>query len=135
MTAVDILYSRNLKRTSCREGIIEVMMSADHALSEHEIRERIAGNYDRTTFYRSFKKLEEHNVIHKIIVDNQLVKYAIDNSVTHSGEHAHFFCNECNSVKCIDSAPLQSYPLPEGYSHDATEVLIRGKCDTCKNRN
>ena len=79
MKAVDILNHHNLKRTSCREGIIEVVMAAKQALSENEIRERLAGNYDRTTFYRSFKTLEEHKIIHKIVVDNQLVKYALDN--------------------------------------------------------
>jgi Fur family ferric uptake transcriptional regulator len=76
----EILNNHNLKRTSCREGIIEVIMTAKQALSENEIRERLVGIYDRTTFYRSFKTLEEHNIIHKIVLDNQLVKYALDNT-------------------------------------------------------
>ena len=78
MSPIDILNRHNLKRTSCREGIIEVIMTANEALSENEIRERLSGNYDRTTFYRSFKTLEEYKIIHKIVVDNQLVKYALD---------------------------------------------------------
>ncbi|NLF42620.1 MAG: hypothetical protein GX587_07990 [Bacteroidales bacterium] len=57
MKALEILNNHNLKRTSCREGIIEVVMEAKQALSENEIRERLIGNYDRTTFYRSFKTL------------------------------------------------------------------------------
>ncbi len=70
MKALDVLYSHNLKRTSCREGIIEVLMAANEALSEIEIREQLAGNYDRTTFYRSFKTLEENKILHRIVVDN-----------------------------------------------------------------
>lgn len=123
----------NLKRTSCREGIIEVVMTANQALSENEIRERLVGNYDRTTFYRSFKTLEEHNIIHKIVVDNQLVKYALDNTIAHKDEHAHFYCNDCNSVKCMDDVPVQKYLLPDGYSDIETEVLIKGTCANCKN--
>ncbi len=134
MKAIDILKSHHLKRTSCREGIINVVMSANQALSENQIREQLAGNYDRTTFYRSFKTLEDHKVIHKIVVDNQLVKYALDNSITHNDEHAHFYCHECNTVKCMDAVPLQKYQLPDGYSDDETEVLIKGTCAICKNK-
>jgi Fur family ferric uptake transcriptional regulator len=134
MRAVDILNIHHLKRTSCREGIIEVVMTSNQALSENEIRERLAGNYDRTTFYRSFKTLEEHKIIHKIVVDNQLIKYALDNTVTHKNEHAHFFCNKCNAVKCMDNVPVQRYHLPDGYSDIETEVLIKGICANCKSQ-
>jgi len=134
MKAVEILNNHNLKRTSCREGIIEVVMTTNQALSENEIRERLVGNYDRTTFYRSFKTLEEHKIIHKIVVDNQLVKYALDNTVTHKEEHAHFYCNECHTVKCMDNVPIQKYQLPNGYTDVETEVIIKGKCANCKNQ-
>lgn len=134
MNPLEILNCHNLKRTSCREGIIEVIMTSKQSLSENEIRERLTGNYDRTTFYRSFKTLEEHKIIHKIVVDNQLVKYALDNSITHKNEHAHFYCNECNVVKCMDNIPVQKYPLPDGYSGGETEVLIKGTCANCKHQ-
>ncbi len=134
MIAVEILNNNNLKRTSCREGIIDVVMNAKQALSENEIRDRLVGNYDRTTFYRSFKTLEEHKIIHKIVVDNQLIKYAIDNTITHTDEHAHFYCNECNSVQCMENVPIQKYQLPDGYSDVETEVLIKGTCVNCKNQ-
>lgn len=134
MNPKEILNSHSLKRTSCREGIIEVVMTAKQALSENEIRERLAGNYDRTTFYRSFKRLEEHNIIHKIVVDNQLVKYALHNTVTHKDEHAHFYCNECNTVQCMDNIPVKRYQLPEGFLEGETEVLIKGVCANCKNQ-
>jgi Fur family ferric uptake transcriptional regulator len=134
MKPVEILNNHNLKRTSCREGIIEIVMNTNQALSENEIRERLVGNYDRTTFYRSFKTLEEHKIIHKIVVDNQLVKYAIDNSVTQKDKHAHFYCNECNTVQCMDNIPVQKYQLPDGYTDVETEVIIKGKCANCKNQ-
>lgn len=134
MKAVDILYNHNLKRTSCREGILDIVMSASQALSEHEIRERLAGNYDRTTFYRSFKTLEEHQIIHKIVIDNQLVKYALDNKVTLKNEHVHFFCNTCHVVRCMDNIPVPKFQLPDGYAPMETEVLIKGTCANCKGR-
>ncbi|MFW6290648.1 MAG: hypothetical protein ACOC0R_06735 [Mariniphaga sp.] len=63
-----ILHQHNLKRTGCREGIIEVLAAAEHPLSESEIRESLNENFDRTTFYRSFKTLLENKILHKIVV-------------------------------------------------------------------
>jgi Fur family transcriptional regulator, ferric uptake regulator len=134
MKAVDVLYRHNLKRTSCREGIIELILSSGQALSENEIREKLAANYDRTTFYRSFKKLEESKILHKIVIDNTMVKYALDNSITNKKEHAHFYCNDCHTVKCLETVPVQEIKLPEGYIESETEVLIKGVCPFCKNK-
>ena len=132
MKALEILNTHNLKRTSCREGIIDVVMDSNQALSENDIRKMLAGTYDRTTFYRSFKTLIEHKIIHKIVVDNQVIKYALDNSITKKDNHAHFYCNECHSVKCMETIPVQQYQLPAGYSNEETEVLIKGTCAICK---
>lgn len=134
MNPKEILNSHNLKRTSCREGIIEVIMSSDKALSENEIRDRLFGNYDRTTFYRSFKTLVESSIVHKIVVDNNLVKYALDNQVTHKNEHAHFYCNECNSVVCLESVAIEKPALPEGFSSSEIDFVIKGTCKFCKEK-
>lgn len=128
MKARDILSSHNFKRTSCREGILEIIMNSDQALSENEVRERLTGNYDRTTFYRTFNALEKSGIIHKIVVDNRLVKYAI----IRQKQHAHFYCAVCNEVKCMNNIPVQKYKLPAGYSDIETEVLIKGTCAKCK---
>ncbi len=132
INVVDILTSHNLKRTSCREGIIEVVINAEEALSENEIRDKLVGNYDRTTFYRSFKTLVEHDIIHKIVVENQFVKYALSTKITKKVEHVHFYCCECHTVKCMETVPVTKYKLPDGYYEEETEVLIKGICAKCK---
>lgn len=132
MRPADILYSKNLKRTGCRKGIIEIIMAADMALSEKEIKSQLTGNYDRTTFYRSFKTLVEHNIVHKIVIDNQIVKFALDNAIASKNEHAHFYCNECHSVQCIESELKQEIKLPDGYIEEEMEILVKGTCAFCR---
>ena len=132
MGAKEILKQHQLKRTSCREGIIEVMLKADHPLSETEIRELLAGNYDRTTFYRSFITLEESRIIHRIVVDQQTVKYALDYSITHKQEHPHFFCQVCHDVKCLEAIPLQEFVLPQGFTKINTDIVIKGTRPNCQ---
>lgn len=134
MQATDILNKFKLRRTSCRQGIIDVVLAADQALSENEISNRLGGQYDRTTFYRSFKTLEEHRIIHKIVVNNLIVKYALDPAVRNKSVHAHFYCSECQTVRCMEDVPVQKYQLPDGYTGEETEVIIKGTCAICKNQ-
>ncbi|MBI0401557.1 Fur family transcriptional regulator [Cyclobacterium marinum] len=131
MSGAEILNFHKLKRTSCREGILKVMLSSKQALSEGEIRDNLKGHYDRTTFYRSFKTLEAKRIIHKVVVDNLFVKYALGNTLNPKKMHAHFFCKDCNSVECLNNTPIPTYPLPDGYTYSDTEVIIKGSCAKC----
>ena len=135
MNPIEILNKHHLKRTSCRQGIIETMLNAPFALSETEIREELPGNYDRTTFYRSFKTLENNNIIHKIIIDNQIVKYAIDHTPASGKSHAHFYCSKCKSVQCMDNILIEKPSLPKGFIELRTDVMIKGICASCKKNN
>ncbi|MFW5831719.1 MAG: Fur family transcriptional regulator [Prolixibacteraceae bacterium] len=126
-----ILHAHNLKRTACREGIILLIMEAGQPLSENEVRERLVERFDRTTFYRSFKILQDSKIIHKIVVDNQLVKYALDNSLTKKRDHAHFYCEKCSGVQCLDSAPMEIPKMPGGFVVWETEMIIKGLCNKC----
>lgn len=131
METQEILHKYNLKQTGCREGILSLLLEAGQALSENEIKEALDKKYDRTTFYRSFKTLLEHKIIHKIVVDNLLVKYAPDITVTGKQNHAHFYCERCASVLCVDSVPIEQPQLPNGYKVLETEMIIKGVCNNC----
>lgn len=128
-----ILQKHELKRTACREGILSVMLDSENALSEKEIKDELSGNFDRTTFYRSFKTLLKKNIIHKIVINNQVIKYALDNSITHKHRHAHFYCNKCDSVICLDDVPVEEPQIPQGFEVSETEIIIKGTCSICKN--
>jgi Fur family ferric uptake transcriptional regulator len=135
MKAVELLNRHNLKRTSCREGIIEAIMSVNFALSESEIQDRLKGNYDRTTFYRSFKTLIENEIIQKIVVDNQIVRYELANAVTSKKDHAHFYCNRCKKVQCLDKIEVPNTKLPFGYKLTEIELILKGICSKCSVEN
>ncbi len=133
MEANEVLRKHSLKRTSCREGIINTIIRSGEALSEAEIKDRLVGDFDRTTFYRSFKTLEENHILHKIVVDNQLVKYAIDNTLTQKNTHGHFYCQLCECVLCMDSVSVSMPQLPEGFQAESVELIIKGICKKCSN--
>lgn len=131
MDTREILQKHNLVRTSCRQSIIGAMLSAGTAVSEEEIKSKVDGTYDRTTFYRTFKTLIENGIIHKIVVDNHLVKYALSESGMHKSHHVHFYCNQCGMVKCLDGNDIKTPDLPTGYKEVETELIVKGFCSHC----
>lgn len=107
------------------------MLLVGRALSEQEIRDQLQGHYDRTTFYRSFKTLEENRLLHKIVVDPSIVRYAIDPSVFENPEHAHFYCVKCQHVLCLDAIPVHNPALPAGFFIKESELILKGVCKSC----
>ncbi|MDD4771454.1 MAG: transcriptional repressor [Bacteroidales bacterium] len=132
MTAKQLLQQHKLKRTSCREGMLELFLASKEALSENELREQLSGSYDRTTFYRSFITLLDAGIIHKIVVDNILTKYALTTPMTREHQHVHFFCTHCETTKCIQTDVEITIQLPEGFHQDSMDILIKGSCNHCK---
>ncbi|NJK87621.1 MAG: hypothetical protein HC906_18250 [Bacteroidales bacterium] len=55
MKTFELFHHYGLKRTECREGILNLILNARVALSENEIRDALKSKFDRTTFYRSLR--------------------------------------------------------------------------------
>lgn len=127
MQAVDILQQHKLKKTSPRLAIIEALQSADAPLAEAEISKQMGSHYDRTTFYRSMQTLTDAGVIHRIVVDRLTVKYAL----RHLPDHAHFYCNNCRKLICLEDVQPGPYNLPVGFQTSEAEVIIKGLCNNC----
>ena len=127
----EILHENNLVRTSCRELIIQAIVESPTPLSEEEIKTAVSGNFDRTTFYRTFKTLIAKGVIHKIVIDNTLIKYAITEKQNRTTQHAHFYCLKCSRVYCIPEVNWEYKGLPDNYKPEQAELLLKGYCTKC----
>ncbi len=128
----EILHKNDLVCTTCREEIIRVFSSSDTPLSEDEIKPQVNANFNRSTFYRTFKTLLEKGIIHRIVIDNNHVKYALTKQEDTKKQHAHFFCKKCKSVFCIPSVEWNYTNLPSEYTVTETELIIKGYCKNCK---
>jgi Fur family transcriptional regulator, ferric uptake regulator len=134
MTKVnELLDSKNLSRTPCRVEILQVLIDSSSALSEPEIREHLAYNYDRTTVYRTLRSFLSQNVIHSISVEGKEVRYAInpEDAPGHSHYHVHFSCNHCKGVFCISHEAFSIPSIPTQYLPLSYDLLIQGLCKNC----
>jgi Fur family ferric uptake transcriptional regulator len=134
MNPVEILLQHNIKKTSPRVAIIQALQKGGIPLSEAEIKVEMGDLYDRITFYRSVKTLMEAGVLHRIVVDNTTVKYAMNHCEEchrHEPDHVHFFCKKCHALQCLNVTKIPTYDLPNGFMADEYEVIIKGLCINC----
>lgn len=137
MLAIDILKLHNIKITPARLAMLNALQSFGRPLSELEIKKEMRESYDRITFYRTIQTLSSSGVIHKIVVDSTLVRYGLsccdskDSHCSHKNEHAHFYCEQCQKVECMEQVPIPDFILPKGYKTVDSDIIIKGKCEKC----
>jgi Fur family ferric uptake transcriptional regulator len=134
MNATDILKSHSIKKTAGRISIINALLENNSPLSEGQIKENMQETYDRITFYRNIHTLASAGIIHRIVVDNTTVKYALNDCQSmhrHQNQHAHFYCEICHCVVCLENVKIPHYELPTGYEYSDSDIIIKGKCKKC----
>ncbi len=130
----DILKSHDIKKTPGRIAIVKALQESEHPLSENEIKIQMEEMYDRITFYRNMQVLTSAGIVHKIVIDNTIIKYGLSccgQEHRHQNEHAHFYCEKCHSVVCLKEVRIPDYQLPSGYKLFDSDIIIKGACEKC----
>ena len=136
VAATYLLQDFNLRNTTQREEILEIFLEYNHALSHADIEKKADSSIDRVTVYRTLKTFLNKGVVHKVLDDSGVVKYALcKNTCTthkHSHNHVHFKCVECSITKCLENVDVPKIILPVGYEELESNFLMTGICDQCK---
>lgn len=132
MTVEEILHSHSLKSTGCRKYILAELLKSASAMSENELKESYPDLFDRVTLYRTLKTLEDTGIIHRIVLNDNTVKYAL-NKHHHENEalHSHFHCEKCDEVLCLEGATQFKLELPNEYVIKDVSIVVEGLCANC----
>ena len=130
----ELLKKHDVKPTIIRKSILSEFKNSNFALSHSDLEKSLGDSYDRVTIYRAINMFEKNGLIHKIIDDGGISKYALcfGDCMTdrHNDDHVHFKCNACNNIFCLDEI-VPNLNLPEGYSVSSYSVNVEGKCKSC----
>jgi len=132
------LQDAGLRRTPVRMMVLQILAGGSPPLSAGVILQRLAGDIDKVTLYRTLKTLTEKNLLHRVRGDDQIWRYGfagVQSKARH--EHAHFVCDECGAVECLSSTPASPRAVPKarvrrGYRVDYSEILVHGACPDCR---
>jgi Fur family ferric uptake transcriptional regulator len=133
-----ILKEYDLRNTSCREEILDVFLQRDFALSHADIESSVHEDFDRVTVYRTLKTFLDKGLIHKVLDDEGVTKYALCKErcthTEHHHEHVHFKCIECGLTNCLDNVQIPAIALPAGYKLAESSLLMQGICQLCNQK-
>ncbi len=119
--------------TRQRVEVLAVLLAARRALTHHEIEARVNRGLgmDRVTIYRVLEWLTARELAHRIAGDDRVWRFSAADE-EHAQRHAHFKCNDCGEVICLDrSVTARSIPLPSGYRSQEIELTVKGICAGC----
>ncbi|WP_020532880.1 Fur family transcriptional regulator [Flexithrix dorotheae] len=137
MNSRELLSHHKLRITNSRCTILDIFMDAEAALSEYNIEKQLEGQCDRVTIYRTLKTFLDNGIVHKVLDEGNIVKYAVCGTdcepALHNHEHVHFKCQTCGDTICLDNIPIQKIKLPNGYTKEEANLLILGTCVKCNN--
>ena len=135
MGTAKVLHDHQLRTTTVRKEVLDLFFERGHALSEKDLEHDLSESCNRVTIYRTLKTFLEKGIVHKVLDDNNIVKYALCLSgcseMQHRHEHVHFKCEDCGNTVCLESIPVQEIALPKGFSKKESNMLIIGQCNRC----
>ncbi len=120
--------------TQQRNAIRKALVNAGRPLSVNELLKLAHHEVARlgiATVYRNLRALQLQGQVEPVSLPGQSPRWEVV-TATH---HHHFLCRTCDRLfevnGCLDS---MRQLLPEGYTLEEHDILLRGQCDTCAGR-
>lgn len=130
---VEKLKIRNIRPTALRLLILRTMMEAGRALSMTDLENEL-GTVDKSTVFRTLTLFLSHRLLHSIDDGSGSIKYAVcQNSCSCGVEelHMHFSCTRCQRTFCLEHTEVPSVTLPDGFTLQSVNCVLKGLCPDC----
>lgn len=139
MTSHELIKKVKLSVTESRVSILNLFQEKNMlGFSIHDLLDHFEGQYDKVTLYRTINTFEKKGLIHKIIDESGLDKYALcgDDCTeqVHNHEHIHFYCLKCGKTECLNEHIELNIRLPLNYAKKHSNFLISGICGACNDQ-
>ena len=129
-----MLRRAGLKVTQVRLHVLSLLMESPVPLAHSEVIERLPGrHWDRVTVYRTLHTFMEKGLTLRLEGGDRVWRFAARYGSHPEGqEHAHFLCEECGEMECIEEVKLvPPDPLPRGFQVRRSEMVLHGLCPNC----
>ena len=125
------MTTRTRRDTRQRDAIRQALLDAGRPLAVNELhvlaQEKVAG-LGIATVYRNLKDLQAEGRLGQVDLPGEPPRWEL----VPEGHHHHFLCRTCNKLFEIHDCPedLQRL-LPQGYTLEEHDILLRGQCGDC----
>ena len=109
----------NIKLTTARKSILELLVNSNKPLSYEDMKENIS--MDKATFYRNITIFEEENLINSFESNDKKRYFELKET-----QHSHFICSSCSKIECIHEKLEINLP-----NYKIENIIIKGICKSC----
>src|SRR5438093_2188987 len=122
--------------TPRRQHLLEILRSAAHPLTIHEILGRGKG-LAMSSAYRNLTVLEQAGVVHRVITREDFARYELAEELTE--HHHHLICSSCGLVRDVPTdvrvervmhSVMAEMPV-EVFTPQSHRIDVMGMCPDC----
>lgn len=133
--AEEALKEHGVKATSVRILVWQECARQKKTFTLSDMEERMP-HMDRSSIFRALRLFVEHQLLHEINDGTGQQKYCVCRCHDeHHLNHVHFTCTRCGKTFCLEDHTIPLVDLPEGYSMEEVEYIIKGVCPECGNNS
>ena len=131
-----LLKSRRIQDTPHRLAVLEAVAGSPRPLTAMEVLDwvRRRADVNKVTVYRILDLFVEKGLVERMSAGDRSFRYGLSPDL-HDHPHAHFYCRQCGTMKCLDldELPLNLRPieLRLGGVIEKVEVRLDGTCPDC----
>lgn len=128
------LQKKNVRPTAMRLLVLETLFGQKAAISLSDL-EKSFEKSDRVTLFRTLKTFQENGIVHCIDDGTGATKYALCeegcNCDIARDLHVHFHCRVCSGTFCLPKYKIPKIDLPEKFSAEEANLVVKGVCGKC----
>ena len=128
----DLLKTKQLKVTSARLAVLQVLAESSSPLTHAEVQQALhEHSIDQSTIFRNLNDLTDAGLVRRTELGDHVWRFEMLKG-DHNDDHSHFVCVDCGSVTCLPETALD-LDKKKSVSGVGTisQVLVKGHCLDC----
>lgn len=129
-----MLERAGIKATSNRVLVLREILRSRRPVSLMDLDELLE-TLDKSSISRVLALLLGHGAVHAVEDGRGVVRYEPCRGHRHRGSdtdmHAHFYCERCRRVFCLENVPAPVVELPPGFTSRSVNFMVKGLCPEC----
>lgn len=123
------------RATPGRVRVLSLLGTVPRGLTHQDIETALArsgeGPMDRVTLYRVLDSLVSAGLVLRQADESRVFRFSAAGQAEAHAAHAHFRCDGCGRVFCLEAPPPAAPALPDGFRLSRMSLDLRGACRDC----
>lgn len=130
-----LLKTTKTKMTEARSRLLDILLESKAPISANRLHELTSKetSVDLATVYRALKVFTEKGLARAVNIDGDTIYY--EKACEHNPLHAHFYCENCGNVECLDPFGFEEsasfLSMAKDKKINTVDMVLKGRCAEC----